>query len=120
MRFYFRTGRGSGISVGPLGLFIIGPLYLLVFLAWLAIQVAVGVLALALQAIVGMRRAAKAAGRTAEPKPVLPPLRQQLPSRASTVKTYAPEETRAPSLGGRGVAARHAKAEETRRRLHLD
>lgn len=28
MRFYFRTGRGSGISVGPIGLLILWPLYL--------------------------------------------------------------------------------------------
>ena len=35
MRFYFRTGRGTGVSLGPIGLAIVGPFILMAYGCWL-------------------------------------------------------------------------------------
>lgn len=37
MRVYARTGRRTGVSVGPIGLMILGPIYLTVWMLYAAV-----------------------------------------------------------------------------------
>ena len=58
MQFYFRTGRQTGVSVGPLGMLIVAPFYLavLAFVAFLYLIAIVFLLVVALIRVLRERR----------------------------------------------------------------
>jgi hypothetical protein len=46
MQFYFRTGRNTGVGLGPLGLLIVAPFYLAVLVAIAFVYVVIFAIAL--------------------------------------------------------------------------
>jgi hypothetical protein len=55
MQFYFRTGRNTGVGLGPLGLLIVAPFYLAVLAAVAFVYVVIFAIVLVAGLVIALR-----------------------------------------------------------------